>query len=393
MFVQTKYEKEKKIQEIKLIAISNGGKCLSKKYINNRTKLKFKCSEGHIWFTKPLVIKNGSWCLECSGKKKYSIKTVNKIASERGGVCLSKNYSNNSSKLKFKCSEGHIFYSTFKSIKNLNTWCPNCYIYHREEICRIVLEKLFLKKFPKSSPIWLKENKELRSYELDGYSEELGIAFEHQGEHHFKEVGYNYKKTLNEIKRRDKLKAQICKKNNVKLIYFTYKDDLIYIKDLVKKRCNELNISTNKINFNKSINFNSIYTNKNKIKELQNIAKLRGGKLLSKLYINAHTTLEWQCKMKHKWMAKPYAVKNNNTWCKKCSYVKISKSAASKNILILREIARKKGGNLISNKFINWNSNLKWSCRFNHIWEASPHSIKNKNSWCKKCYHNNRKIN
>ncbi len=51
------------------IAESRGGKCFSKKYINNRTKLKWKCKEGHIWEATPSNIKRGQWCRVCSMKK------------------------------------------------------------------------------------------------------------------------------------------------------------------------------------------------------------------------------------------------------------------------------------------------------------------------------------
>ena len=35
------------------------------------------------------------------------------------------------------------------------------------------------------------------------------------------------------------------------------------------------------------------------IEEMQEIARKRGGKCLSKKYINAHTKLEWQCANGH----------------------------------------------------------------------------------------------
>lgn len=51
------------------LAKSRGGKCLSDKYINNRTKLRWQCNEGHIWKSTPNSIKNGSWCPICSRRK------------------------------------------------------------------------------------------------------------------------------------------------------------------------------------------------------------------------------------------------------------------------------------------------------------------------------------
>jgi len=53
------------IEEMQRIAESRGGKCLSEKYINNRTKLKWQCEKGHIWEAAP----RRSWCPYCSENK------------------------------------------------------------------------------------------------------------------------------------------------------------------------------------------------------------------------------------------------------------------------------------------------------------------------------------
>ena len=54
------------IEQMKEIAIERGGKCLSQKYINSKTKLKWECSEGHQWRATPDSIKyRGSWCPIC----------------------------------------------------------------------------------------------------------------------------------------------------------------------------------------------------------------------------------------------------------------------------------------------------------------------------------------
>ncbi len=77
------------------IAKEQGGKCLSKKYLGNKTKLKWQCKLGHIWEAVPSSVKRGSWCPECGIKKrsenrKFSIEKMQNIAQKRGGKCLSK---------------------------------------------------------------------------------------------------------------------------------------------------------------------------------------------------------------------------------------------------------------------------------------------------------------
>lgn len=101
-------------------------------------------------------------------------------------------------------------------------------IWKRQERCRDILEKVFNKKFPQSRPAWNINTegcpelniKPGRRLELDGYCEEEGIAFEHQGKFHEVEgeafssdpIKFKY------IKTKDRIKRENCKKNNVILL-------------------------------------------------------------------------------------------------------------------------------------------------------------------------------
>ena len=119
------------IEECYNIAKEKEGKCLSNTYTNANSKMKWECKEGHIWTTSLGSIKFGSWCPICcrkiiADKLKSSIEECHNIAKERGGKCLSKEYINCNTKMKWECKEGHIWKTTFGSIKHNNTWCPIC---------------------------------------------------------------------------------------------------------------------------------------------------------------------------------------------------------------------------------------------------------------------------
>jgi hypothetical protein len=59
------------IEEMQDIAKERGGECLSKKYTNSWTKLRWRCKEGHVWKSTPNNIKHqGSWCPICARKKR-----------------------------------------------------------------------------------------------------------------------------------------------------------------------------------------------------------------------------------------------------------------------------------------------------------------------------------
>lgn len=53
------------LKECQDLAISRGGECLSKEYINAKTNMQWKCKENHTWPATFKNIKKGSWCPFC----------------------------------------------------------------------------------------------------------------------------------------------------------------------------------------------------------------------------------------------------------------------------------------------------------------------------------------
>jgi len=61
------------------------------------------------------------------------------------------------------------------------------------------------------------------------------------------------------------------------------------------------------------------------IKELQDYALSKNGKLLSTEYINAHYNYIWECNNKHQWEANWNNIKTKNQWCPDCARFKTEK--------------------------------------------------------------------
>ena len=55
------------------------------------------------------------------------------------------------------------------------------------------------------------------------------------------------------------------------------------------------------------------------LKEMQAIAKERGGKCISSEYVTARKKLKWECAKGHTWEAVPDCVKNRGSWCPICA--------------------------------------------------------------------------
>ena len=222
------------ISECKEFAISKGGECLSTEYKNNHTKLMWKCSEGHKWEAVFNHIKSGKWCPDCSGVKKLTIEECKEFAETKDGECLSTDYKNSGTKMRWKCSEDHEWRSNFHNIKK-GTWCPECSAFRSENLACKIIEEESEYKWKKIRPKWL------GGLELDGYCKELKIAFEYQGIQHYEYRPFFHKNKIENFHKqqeRDTRKLKLAAKKGIDMIlipyHFNYKNPeemRTYIKD------------------------------------------------------------------------------------------------------------------------------------------------------------------
>jgi hypothetical protein len=109
------------------IASSRKGECLSFSYNGLKSKLLWRCQYGHVWEATPnSILYRKSWCPRCAGNKKLDLEKIRKLAINKGGRCLSRKYINSKTKLLWECKEGHQWYASVFSIKTRNSWCPVC---------------------------------------------------------------------------------------------------------------------------------------------------------------------------------------------------------------------------------------------------------------------------
>lgn len=116
----------KTIEDCRKLATSKGGKCLSKVYPNNKASLKWSCGSGHVWFASyNNVSARNSWCPECAGNVKKDVESCHALARRRGGRFLSKKYVNAQHKYLWMCKEGHVWKSKYCDV-NFGYWCLRC---------------------------------------------------------------------------------------------------------------------------------------------------------------------------------------------------------------------------------------------------------------------------
>lgn len=106
-------------------------------------------------------------------------------------------------------------------------------------------------------------------------------------------------------------------------------------------------------------------------------AESKGGKCLDSVYVHSQSNLRWQCKNGHTWNAQWQPVKLGS-WCPSCVGV------AKHNIDMCREFALNKGGQCLSDEYVNADLKLQWQCDKGHTWKSTWSTIK-ADHWCPKC--------
>ncbi|MFX1499515.1 MAG: zinc-ribbon domain-containing protein [Promethearchaeota archaeon] len=230
-------------------------------------------------------------------------------------------------------------------------------------------------KFPKSHPEWL-VNKFGNRLELDGYNEQLKLAFEFQGQQHYEYFSF-FHKNHDKFKRRKKndlVKVRLCRANDIILIrvpyYISYDNMQNYIIRQYKLKTGMKISELSKYEYKK---FN-VYTS-SRLKEMQKIAEGRGGICLSKNYIGSNKKMLWECENGHQWNATPNNIKHRGSWCPICCNKRI-KERRKKLFKEVKNIINSKGGICLS--FIPEDSKTKIlvECENGHHWSVYPRYIK-----------------
>jgi len=255
--------KNKSVDQINKYCASNHIKCLESPQ-TQQTSCRWLCLLHNMEFQtnfKNIKTRN-SRCVLCQHDKvkntftkigkQFNLETICAflVREHPNGLCLSTNYNNSQTKMTWQCDKGHVWNATANSIMSAGTWCPECSKNATEQKVRTIFESILNKPFLSVRPDCLKNPDTGRNLELDGYCEELKLAFEYDGRLHYEdrstqdltEEQIRRHGSLETIRRNDQLKDQLCKSAGITLVRIPYweKDNLeSFISQSLKNKENE----------------------------------------------------------------------------------------------------------------------------------------------------------
>jgi len=373
------------IEEMQSIAKSRGGLCLSDTYKDSQAKLLWQCGNGHQWQAAPANITRGQWCPQCSGNIAKTISEIKEFAKNKGGECLSTSYKNRSTKLEWKCAVGHTWIAPAFQVVYDGTWCPICSSKISERICRTIFEQIFKCKFPSVWPNWLR-NSRGNKMQLDGYCEQLKIAFEFQGPQHYK-TNSLFTPSTETLKQRladDTLKEKLCREQNIILVNIDWTPKKqIQLSDVIEA-CKKFGVQLPKGADKIEVDLKDVHS-PNRLREAQMLAKEHNGKCVSTKFIAVKQPLIWECENGHSWAA-PFDRIKRGVWCLECAKKHFGETLKL-TLEEVKKMAEEKEGVCLTEIYKNDHTKMKWQCKNGHVWEAIAHSIK-RGSWCPVCAKN-----
>lgn len=320
------------IETLQNYAISKGGICEAFEGVNfSRDKATWKCANGHVWKAKYKQVKReGGWCPVCEKSKrdkqrsKRLLEPIQTLAKSKGGLCRSSVY-HNKHRMDFCCERGHQFKRSATSVK-AGLWCPYC---------------------KRQIPLGMR-NEKVKARWLQMFNRVKEFAAQKGG------------RCLSEefLGARVKQRFRCSQGHEWESNY-----DNSVLRGCWCPVCSK-NLSTEK---RRTLT----------IERLRAHAKERGGDCLSEKRGSSDEYHRWKCAKGHVWDARIKNVINLKQWCPFCA-------GKYQTIDAFKTIAKERGGECLSEKYISAKSKMLWRCSEGHTWLAAPDSIK-RGSWCSVC--------
>lgn len=115
----------RQLEAIQELARRQGGRCFAEVYVRKDWMMEFECRHGHRWQTRAMSVLGGSWCPDCRVRSVIGMAAMQALARARGGQCVSETPAARKAGLLWRCAEGHEW-SAMPTTVARGKWCPTC---------------------------------------------------------------------------------------------------------------------------------------------------------------------------------------------------------------------------------------------------------------------------
>lgn len=279
-------------------------------------------------------------CKLCMERAQWTLGDFRDEVSKLGGEVLDLANNDDSmliyanQKLRVRCPFGHEALKTPQHVKEQQTLCLECSTLRSERIVRAYFEALFGTPFPRSTPEWLVNPATDYGMHIDGYSDSLRLAFEHDGpQHHGVPFLSMTPEDISDLQQRDSIKNELCQMNAVRLIRVSLHEikPLAKLREVIIEECAQLGVHVPYPH----APVDCIAITPEDIRlfdEVRVIVESRGGKILSTAYLGSSEPLEIDCGKGHIFWATPHKLKDRQfRWCRKCYAIRLREQAAARH--------------------------------------------------------------
>lgn len=209
-------------------------------YIGSMTKIECKCKiDEHVWSSTPNNLLSGHGCPLCARRrnpklqKKTHEQFIKELEDINPNIEILSQYDGTHSKIKCRCKkDDHTWYTTPHNLLTNKNGCPKCKISKGEDKICLVLNSLCIEYIEQ----YRFENcRNKRPLPFDFYLPNYNMCIEYQGGQHYFSVDYfGGSSRFEEQQKKDDIKRDYCKTNNIKLIEIPYWE-FDNIEDIIRK--------------------------------------------------------------------------------------------------------------------------------------------------------------
>lgn len=255
--------------------------------------------------------------------RKNKQTSIKKIVNEMNGQWLNDTVNVSSHYFcELTCSNNHKFSLYNATLLRGLTWCPTCKISHKntgEELCRMIISNLLGEYFPKTRNIKGLVSKKGVALEIDGFSDQLKIGFEYQGQQHyeFSKFFHQKRKDFDKTQQRDEFKNTFFRNKGWRLLQIKYFNNFNLKKCIrvVQDELNRQEIKYSELDIQKLQLEYKLIIEKNSLNNIVTEArKCKNATEFKLFYRKLYTIAKDQGMISTLFPKKSYTFKRNKTW-------------------------------------------------------------------------------